>query len=106
MTTKEIAKRIRAELKEAGYKSRDWSVVSDLYGVNITSKNKDHSLSDLTKAEKISIKFEKIDRCEVSGEILSGGNTYISVMNHKNQSTNWTHQFNELKNNLINISVN
>lgn len=78
MTT---AAKIRAALKsELGLNSRKVSV-RDEGGSTSTSvlvrvKTSTVSLSDVTA---VAGRFQKIDRCEMSGEILGGGNTFVSV---------------------------
>lgn len=77
---KETAQQIRADLKAAGYKARDISVRCNNIGyssaVRITIKKANIRKSDI---EAIAKKYENIDRCDISGEILLGGNTYIFV---------------------------
>jgi len=81
MTNKELGKAIRELLKTNGYNIKGISVrvKAALYdtSVNITVKDLTISTSDIDKL--VSGKFEKIDYCERSMEILSGGNTYVSV---------------------------
>ena len=75
---KEIKKQLIEELKPK--RKRDISVKSGSCGyssyIDVRLKNKE---LDLEKAEKIAYSFRKVDRCEVTGEILEGGNTYIDV---------------------------
>jgi len=74
---KEQAKLIRAELKkELGLTSKDVSVKSDLYAVWVRIKNEDIEIEDVKNIAK---KYESIDRCERTGEILQGGNSYVFV---------------------------
>jgi|GEM_PF-3703976 len=73
----EQAKTIRTELKkELGLSSRDVSVKSDAYAVWVRVKNKDIKLQDV---ERIAKKQESIDKCEITGGILQGGNSYVFV---------------------------
>lgn len=72
-TDKEIIQSIRAEIKEAGYTSRQVSVKN---GILITVREASVNVDAI---EKIAKKYESISRCEASGEILSGGNTYVNV---------------------------
>lgn len=72
---------IRKQLKEQyKWSSRKVSVRADLYSggssINITVKHADVN-EDIV--EKVARQFESIDRCEHTGEILSGGNTYLHV---------------------------
>jgi len=39
---------------------------------------KDESI-DKEAVEKIAYPFEEVDRCEVTGEVLAGGNTFVFV---------------------------
>ena len=71
------ADRMRAALKAAGFKTTQVSVRSPHYGsYNVTIRSADVSI---LKVEEIVGSFEKIDRCQASGEILLGGNTYVDV---------------------------
>ena len=80
---KKVAKLIRQELKEKlGLSNRHVSVkempssYNWVYYVTIKSypayKKKD-------EIEKICSRFEKVDRCDRTYEVLSGGNVYINV---------------------------
>jgi len=80
MTNKERTQAIRAELKKAGYGTKQVSVRSRYCGysdaTDITVKDINCNIEEI---RKICEKFEKIDYDKYSGEILEGGNTYISV---------------------------
>jgi len=81
MTAKEKAKIIRKELKkQLGVTNRQVSVRSRSSGYDEAI---DIEIKDLTvnkmKVEEIASKYEYIRRCEYSGEILAGGNTYVFV---------------------------
>ena len=80
MTNKERSAAIRAEIKKLGYNSRQVSVRSRKCGYSdeTTIEVKDLSC-DIKAIEKACMKFKSIDYDYYSGEILSGGNTYISV---------------------------
>lgn len=80
MTNKELGTAIRADLKKAGYNSRDISVrVSDAgYSTRVNVKIKTPAVY-LRDVEKQLRKFESIDRDEVTGEVLMGGNVYVFV---------------------------
>lgn len=71
----EDAVTIRQAFKLAGIKA---SVRSELYsgGSSIHVQVKKGSVQE---AKALAKKCEKISRCEASGEILSGGNRYVSV---------------------------
>ena len=74
MTT---AKEIRAEIKkELNLNARQISVRSDRGSFNVIVKVRGVNFA---KLEDICKKFERVRRCEMSGDILSGGNTYVSV---------------------------
>lgn len=78
MTNKELSQKIRAELKKAGFTSKDYSIrVRDaLYdtSVNITVKN---PLVKISEIEAVVKKFEEIDYDMRTMEILAGCNTYV-----------------------------
>ena len=70
------AKDLRKQLKdELGLNSRQVSVRSDSCSIHVTIKVP----APKSPIEAIAKTAESIDRCEYSGEILSGGNTYVSV---------------------------
>lgn len=80
---KDAGKLIRKELKEKlGLSNRHVSVkeVNSSYSwiFHVTIKT-ERALEKQKEIENICEKYEDIDRCEYSGEILSGGNTLISV---------------------------
>ena len=77
-TTTEQAAEIRAAYKRLGWNSRKISVRTDYYsmGSSIHIEIKSPEV-DARKAEEIARGAEHIDRCEITGEILSGGNTYV-----------------------------
>ncbi|MEL7191477.1 MAG: hypothetical protein AAFO96_03490 [Bacteroidota bacterium] len=80
----ELAKEIRAAIKTLGYKTggknADVTVRKrSSYSFQITQKNPDLALQELAMIELTVKNFQSIDRCEYSGEILSGANTYIFV---------------------------
>lgn len=72
----DISKQIRSELKAVGISSRQVGVQSDSNGARI--KVKDFAV-DFNLVKQLAKKFESIRYCQYSGEVLSGGNTYISV---------------------------
>ena len=85
LTTTERAKLIRQTLKaELGLTARDVSVRSAYFsmGSSIDVRLKDTDKANalaLAFVEKIANEHERIDRCEISGDILSGCNRYVSV---------------------------
>lgn len=74
---KESAKQLRKELKnKLGVNSRQVSVRSSRNSIDVTIKDLTVNFSEV---EKIANTYESIRRDHATGEILSGGNTYISV---------------------------
>jgi hypothetical protein len=73
MTT--TANHLRAALKEAGFNARRATVKGHHSALYVTIR--DASVS-LTKVKAIAAPFERVHRCEVSGEILAGGNVFLS----------------------------
>lgn len=80
MDCKEIAKKIREQLKVNGINNKQVSVRSGIVGfsqeVNITIKD---ATIKFDMVDEMAHKYESIDYDEATGEILSGGNTYIDV---------------------------
>ena len=80
MTDDEKAKAIRAELKAHGYNSRRIGVTLKYEGyssvIRVTIKEKD---IDKKEIESIADKYKFYVTDERTGEILSGGNTFIRV---------------------------
>ena len=80
-STTDEAKELRTELKEKlGANSRQVSVRTEYYsmGSSIHVWVKDPEIS-LPAVKQIAKKAERISRCPITGDILSGGNTYVSV---------------------------
>ena len=79
-SNKERSAAIRAELKKLGYNSKQISVRSGDCGysdyTNIRIKDMAIRINDVKKVCKA---FESVDYDEYTGEILAGGNCYISV---------------------------
>jgi hypothetical protein len=80
MNATESAAAIRVEYKRKGWTPKDVSVRSEYFSmgeaVRITIKSAAVPLRD---ARAIAEKYDRMRRCEYSGEILSGGNLYVSV---------------------------
>lgn len=80
MTTKELAVKIREDLKQRGYNSRKIGVRYEFCGyssaIRVTVKDDNIDIEEVRGWLK---KYESIDRDERTGEVLQGGNTYISV---------------------------
>lgn len=74
--SKQKAAEIRKQLKTLGYSARDVSVRSDHNSLDITIRRNGLNVKAI---KAIANSAEKIDRCEASGEILSGGNTYVFI---------------------------
>ncbi len=74
--SKEMAQEVRAELKALGITNKQVSVTSK-HG-NIRCEIKDLTVNKKL-VEDIAGKHESIRRCEFTGEILCGGNTFVSV---------------------------
>ena len=87
MTIKEKATALRDELKKLGYNNRKISIKSGYCSysdyIDITIKfeveGNPRENEDIVRIKNISKKYDEIDRCEVTGEILAGGNTFINV---------------------------
>lgn len=76
-TATDIAKDIRAELKEMGFNSKKISVRKrDCNVVLVTLKDE---AIDREKIEQLAKRHEDVDYCEKTGEILAGGNTFVFV---------------------------
>lgn len=76
----ETAKSIRTALKAAGMSNRQVSVKSSRYsmGSSVTVEILDLSVN-MALVKKIAMAHETCRRCEVTGDILSGGNRFIFV---------------------------
>lgn len=67
---------IRAELKAAGIKRQDVSVRGDYSSIRCEIKSASVSF-EVVKAA--AYKHHHVRRCEISGDILCGGNTYVNI---------------------------
>lgn len=76
MTDKERLAAIRKELKEHGYSNRRVGVSYDGYAIRLTIKE---LAIEMKEIESIAMKYESYSRDERTGEILSGGNTFVFV---------------------------
>jgi hypothetical protein len=78
MTTAEAAVALRAAFKAKGWNARKVSVRTDYYSmgssIDVTIRDADVKIADV---EAIAEQAERIHRCEITGEILGGGNRYI-----------------------------
>lgn len=81
-TTTDIAARIRVDLKTLGVTARQVSVKSDSFSggssIRIVIRDLDVPAS-VVKTVCAHHNAERIDRCEFSGDILSGCNRYLSI---------------------------
>ena len=103
MTNKERSAAIRAEIKKLGYNSRQVSVKSRNCGYSDETRIEVKDLScDIKAIEKACTKFESIDYDKYSGEILSGGNTYIFVQYDYNAINKATEANIEKAENIVN----
>lgn len=76
MTDNERLAAIRKELKEHGYNNRRVGVTYDGYAIRLTIKE---LAIEMKEIESIAMKYESYSRDERTGEILSGGNTFVIV---------------------------
>lgn len=76
MTDDERLAAIRKELKEHGYNNRRVGVRFDGYAILVNIKE---LAIDKKEIESIAMKYENYDCDERTGEILSGGNTFVFV---------------------------
>jgi hypothetical protein len=80
MTTTEEAARIRAAYKARSWSSRMVSVRAEYFSlgseINIEFKDPRIHFADAIRIARAS---EKIHRCEITGEILGGGNRYLGI---------------------------
>lgn len=70
------AQEIRNELKKRGINSRRVSVRCSLGSLDIRIKDLAVCAEEIREFAQ---QFERVDRCQYSGEILSGGNFFVSV---------------------------
>lgn len=80
MNTKEKAVDLRAALKKMGYSSRQVSVRTEFFsgGSSINVKVKAPEV-DFKAVEDLADTYKRVHRCEITGDILSGGNCYVEV---------------------------
>jgi hypothetical protein len=80
LSTTEIAANLRKAYKALGWSSRKISVKSEYFsmGSSIDVTVKDASV-DFAKVRTMAEGAEQIRRCEITHEILSGGNLYVGV---------------------------
>lgn len=76
ITNETPAQRLRAALKTAGFNARQVTIRCDHNTLRVTIRD---ASASLTEVARIAGAFESIRRCQVTGEILLGGNTYVDV---------------------------
>jgi hypothetical protein len=76
MTDSERLAAIRQALKEHGYNNRKVGVRYDGYAVWLTIKDLAIGIKEI---EQLTKGYESYERDEFTGEILSGGNTFVFV---------------------------
>lgn len=76
MTDSERLAAIRQALKEHGYSNRKVGVRYDGYAICLTIKD---LAIDIKEIEQLTKGYESYERDEFTGEILSGGNTFVFV---------------------------
>lgn len=76
MTDSERGVAIRQALKEHGYNNRKVGVRYDGYAIWLTIKD---LAIDIKEIEQLAKGYESYERDEFTGEILSGGNTFVFV---------------------------
>jgi hypothetical protein len=80
-TAAQNAKEIRTELKSRyGWTRNDVSVRANSYSMGSSIRIEIKSAAvRASKVKEIAEKFQRIDRCSYSGEILNGGNRFVFV---------------------------
>lgn len=76
MTNSERLAAIRQALKEHGYSNRKVGVRYDGYAIWLTIKD---LAIDIKEIEQLAKGYKSYERDEFTGEILSGGNTFVFV---------------------------
>lgn len=103
-TTKEIRAALKTKL---GYNSRQVSVKERQGGLSwsFTLTVRDASVN-LKKVEEFAKGNEDIDRCQASGEILSGGNTFMFVRVTEEVEAAWAEKYiNEVESGLASLEA-
>lgn len=94
MNTSELRKQVREAVKNFGLTNKDVSVSVKCSGysdrVDVRAKHPDIDFKGLQIALS---KFKDIDYCRASGEILSGGNTYVFIHHPDGYLRDWTRDF-------------
>jgi hypothetical protein len=71
------ANQMKKELKEAGINTKNIRIRVKAYSVHCEVSDLSIKISDVEAVLKS--KYESISRCEYTGEVLQGGNTFVSV---------------------------
>jgi len=87
INTKEIRKQMK---KELGYNAKQVSVGSK--NGNCTFTIRDAKVNK-GKVKEFANNFEKIDRCQMTGEILLGGNTFVNVYSTDEVKNVWAAKY-------------
>lgn len=93
------AQEVAAKLKAIGITNKQVSCRGDYNSINC--RVKDLSI-DLEVVKQIAYEYQKIDRCQYSGEILCGGNTFVFVeYDHATEREHFkSEKFQQLKNEI------
>lgn len=70
------AQALRAALKAAGFNARRVTIRVNHSTLYVTIRD---GWTSLSKVKAIADRFRVVDRCQVTGEILAGGNTFVDV---------------------------
>lgn len=88
MTTTEKAKEIRKELKAVGLKNISVRSYYFAGGSAIDARLQNElNDNDMNTIKSILRKYDNVRRCEITHEILSGGNCYVSLVKTNGCST-------------------
>lgn len=91
MKISELRKKVNEAVKSLGLTKNDVSISVRVsrYSNKIETYAK-HDKVDLKQLHQTLKTFKYVDRCEKSGEILAGGNTYVFVHDAQNRCANWS----------------
>lgn len=76
----DTATRLRSAFKSAGFNARAISVASPHGNIRVTVRT---ALAPLAWVRAVAMQVQHVRHCEASGEILSGGNTFVDVEHHE-----------------------
>jgi len=105
MELKERVQAIKNELKANKITTKQVNIKGSIQGYDevIKISIKDLSINKL-QIENITNKYIEVSRCETSGEILHGGNTYVYIELNKKSIKEGSNDFTEIAKNIINKS--